>query len=81
VHYGVACDGCDMNPITGIRYKCSIRKDFDYCEMCEERLGHEYPMLKIRKAGGAPDVMIAMLPDDVKVTAPDMSHIEPSRNP
>jgi hypothetical protein len=38
-------------------------------------------MLKIRQAGGAPDVMIAMIPDDVKVTAPDMTHIEAGRNP
>jgi len=59
-------------PIKGIRYKCSICRDFDYCETCEERLGHEHPFLKIRKQGGAPDVMIAMIPDEVRVTAPDL---------
>ena len=52
----------------GIRYKCSICKDFDYCEICEERLGHEHPFLKIKKAGGAPDVMIAMVNDDAPNT-------------
>lgn len=68
VHTNVECDGCGVCPIKGIRYKCSVRKDFDYCSLCEERLGHEYPMLKIRKAGGAPDVMVTMLPDDVHIT-------------
>lgn len=50
-----------MSPIKGLRYKCSVRKNFDYCAQCEERLGHEHAMLKISKAGGAPDVMITML--------------------
>lgn len=68
VHLNVECDGCGMNPIKGIRYKCSVRKNFDYCETCEERLGHEYPMLKIRKAGGAPTVLITMLPEDAPMT-------------
>jgi len=61
VHENVSCDGCGVYPIKGIRYKCSVRKNFDYCSICEERLPHEHPMLKIRKAGGAPDVMIAIV--------------------
>merc|ERR1712110_536525 len=68
VHTNVACDGCNVEPIKGIRYKCSICRNFDLCEVCEERLGHEHPFLKIRKAGGAPDVMIAMLPEDAPQT-------------
>jgi len=35
VHHGVICDGCDQGPITGIRYKCSVRNDYDLCEKCE----------------------------------------------
>lgn len=61
VHEGVECDGCHVKPIRGIRYKCSVLKDFDYCANCEERLQHEHPFLKIEKAGGAPDVMITIL--------------------
>ena len=68
VHENVECDGCGVSPIVGIRYKCSVCKDFDYCEICEERLGHEHPFLKIKKAGGAPDVMIAMVNDDAPNT-------------
>lgn len=71
VHENVECDGCGVAPIKGIRYKCSICKDFDYCETCEERLGHEHPFLKIKKAGGAPDVMIAMVNDDAPNAAPE----------
>jgi len=68
LHHNIICDGCGVTPIKGIRYKCAIRKDFDLCELCEERLGHNYPMLKIRKAGGAPEVLITMLPEDAPPT-------------
>lgn len=30
-HNRVACDGCSVDPIVGIRYKCSVCKDFDFC--------------------------------------------------
>lgn len=63
-HEGVECDGCGVNPIRGIRYKCSVRKNFDYCANCEERLGSEHAMLKITRAGGAPEVMVTMLGED-----------------
>lgn len=55
-----------MAPIMGLRYKCSVCKNFDYCAGCEERLGHEHAFLKIRKEGGAPDVMITMLDENVE---------------
>ena len=61
VHTNVSCDGCGINPIRGLRYKCSVCKNFDYCAQCEERLGHEHAFLKICEDGGAPDVMITML--------------------
>lgn len=66
VHNGIGCDGCGMKPITGVRYKCSVRKNYDLCSMCEERLGHEYAFLKLKEAGTAPEVMITILPDDGK---------------
>ena len=40
-----------MKPIVGVRYKCTVCKNFDYCENCEKTLGaaHQHPFLKIRK--------------------------------
>jgi tRNA(Ile)-lysidine synthase TilS/MesJ len=60
VHEGIECDGCGAAPIRGLRYKCTICKNFDYCAACEERQSHEHAFLKIRQPGGAPDVMIVI---------------------
>lgn len=53
VHYRVECDGCGMNPIIGIRYKCSVCRNFDFCQSCEEKNAkeqkHKHNFLKIRK--------------------------------
>jgi len=50
IHEGVACDGCGMNPIKGIRFKCSVCPDFDLCSKCEVGSDHstQHPLLKIR---------------------------------
>jgi len=57
----VICDGCESNPITGIRYKCAICPDFDYCEKCEETKEHNHPFIKIRKPELAPTMIVAAL--------------------
>ena len=56
IHHHVKCDGCKKSPIQGIRYKCTICKNFDYCEECEKKyaLQHGHPLLKIRKPELAP---------------------------
>ncbi|ETW04870.1 hypothetical protein H310_03986 [Aphanomyces invadans] len=50
VHDGVVCDGCNMHPIVGARFKSAVIKNFDLCETCERsgkwNLSHG-PMLKI----------------------------------
>lgn len=35
-HPSVSCDGCGVDPIKGIRYKCSVCPNFDFCANCEE---------------------------------------------
>jgi len=36
VHKGIKCDKCSQNPIVGFRYKCSVCKEYNLCEKCEE---------------------------------------------
>jgi len=43
------CNGCNVKGITGVRYKCSVCKDFSFCENCEETREHVHPFLKLRK--------------------------------
>ena len=49
IHTGFVCDGCGKT-IYGIRYKCVICNDFDYCEKCEKENGyvHDHPFYKLR---------------------------------
>jgi len=37
IHDGVECDGCQMYPIRGIRYKSTTKDDFDLCESCVKK--------------------------------------------
>lgn len=54
-HPEFICDNCGMDPIKGIRFKCSVRPDFDLCEKCEAQGTHEHPFLKIRHPSQAPN--------------------------
>merc|ERR1712117_538545 len=52
VHYGVTCDGCDMSPITGVRYKSLELDDYDLCSECEAKGVHPgQNMIKITEPG------------------------------
>jgi hypothetical protein len=58
-HEKVLCDGCDANPIVGIRYMCSVCSDTDFCQNCEKRGVHSHhPLLKIRYEKQAPAKLI-----------------------
>ncbi|KAG6941657.1 hypothetical protein JG687_00019518, partial [Phytophthora cactorum] len=35
VHPCVTCDGCEMSPIVGVRFKSQTKENFDLCERCE----------------------------------------------
>jgi len=41
IHYGIACDGCNISPITGVRFKCNGCEDFDFCQTCYEKSQHD----------------------------------------
>jgi hypothetical protein len=51
IHENVICDGCDVGPIKGIRYKCTNKQNYDLCEKCEANVGPNstFCFLKIRK--------------------------------
>jgi len=49
IHDRVTCDGCGVYPVVGIRYKCSVCPDFDYCEKCEASVDHPHPFIKHKK--------------------------------
>lgn len=49
IHRGITCDSCGVGPIVGIRYKCTVRDDYDLCSACESKQEQDYPMLKIYK--------------------------------
>lgn len=75
-HPEIECDECEVNPLKGIRFKCSVCPDYDLCEGCEAKGIHpEHPMLKIRDPAHAPEKImcqyanIAAHPDAVKIPA------------
>jgi len=35
LHDNFICDGCNMSPIKGVRYMCSVCSNYDICENCE----------------------------------------------
>ena len=41
-HEGVRCDGCSARPIRGLRYKCRLCPDFDYCHQCRVSQAHPH---------------------------------------
>lgn len=63
IHQKVACDGCGMKPIVGVRFKCTVCPNFDFCENCEKDKAeeHKHPFLKIRKPELAPSQIQCIL--------------------
>lgn len=65
VHPNISCDGCGKFPIVGIRYKCAICKNFDFCEDCEEMNvnAHQHPFIKITDPKFSPSVIKCIIKD------------------
>jgi len=66
-HYCIRCDGCRAFPIRGIRYKCAVCNDFDYCEACEEKFKeiHKHPFIKITRPEYAPKNIEIIIPQNM----------------
>lgn len=63
VHTGIRCDNCGVSPITGVRYKCAVREDFDLCSKCEGSEVQPYAMIKIYSPEQAPAAIFVALKD------------------
>jgi len=66
-HNRVTCDGCNIGPIEGVRYKCAVCADFDFCEACEElnKDCHPHPFIKIRCPERAPIKIACAISDEM----------------
>jgi uncharacterized protein affecting Mg2+/Co2+ transport len=67
VHHNIICDGCNMTPIKGVRYKCTTCSDFDLCEACEAKGEHpsDHIFLKAKRSLRGPP-----LASRISVTSP-----------
>jgi RecJ-like exonuclease len=70
VHHGYTCDGCQASPIVGIRYKCSVRPDYDLCENCEATMETPHPMIKIREPKHAPRAVVCQYKPKLQTPEP-----------
>ena len=50
VHVNVTCDGCNMSPIVGPRYKCLVRDDYDLCVRCNSLEAEPFPKVRVPAA-------------------------------
>ena len=66
------CDGCGQGPIQGVRYKCSICKNFDFCPTCEEKKGHEHCFLKIQNPGQVPTAIFTVIDEKMENAKADI---------
>ena len=47
VHINIKCNGCKDFPLFGARYRCTVCRSFDLCEVCEAKGEHGHGMVKI----------------------------------
>jgi hypothetical protein len=66
IHVGVTCDECAQSPIIGIRYKCSVRSDYDICQSCENKSTQPFPMIKFYepKVAAQMPIIVAINPSE-----------------
>ncbi|KAF2125744.1 hypothetical protein P153DRAFT_434186 [Dothidotthia symphoricarpi CBS 119687] len=98
-HYGIFCDGplCkdkeNVSYIEGVRYKCAVCHDTDFCQNCEahpsNRHNHTHPLIKLKTSVRHVSVttqnddvtgMSARLGDRQLPTATETVQVAPSTN-
>jgi len=48
-HEGFGCNKCNVFPIVGARYHCTVLHDYDLCETCEDKFDHPHPLIKYKQ--------------------------------
>eukprot|EP01041_Mallomonas_annulata_P011764 gene11764-24664_t len=74
IHIGITCDICNINPIIGIRYKCSIRDNYDLCEACESKTEHHAPFVKIYTPQQSPLGLVTLLQSNCPTSQEEIHH-------
>eukprot|EP00808_Paulinella_micropora_P020505 g78089.t1 len=65
------CDGCEVTPIVGPRFHCTVCPDFDLCSACDAKNMHpaDHPLIKLRQVPEAPrDVHVRIACDGCGVS-------------
>jgi len=66
VHQGFLCDGCRMDPIIGIRWKCMECASYDLCDPCHvAEIHNEHKLLGIEPPADIPEVGEEVYYDDI----------------
>jgi hypothetical protein len=64
-HKNIKCHDCGISPIIGCRYKCTICKNMDFCQVCEEKNAeHGHPFIKIREPDREPLNIVCMFKEE-----------------
>ncbi|KAF5270348.1 hypothetical protein FQR65_LT05536 [Abscondita terminalis] len=54
-HDGVICNGCGLTPIKGVRFKCKVCDNYDFCESCfYTKKNHRHSFNRIIEPGLPP---------------------------
>merc|ERR1711963_39037 len=47
-HHGFKCDGCGMDPLIGLRFRCLVCPDYDLCNSCKfNSIHHQHAFKRI----------------------------------
>ncbi|OQS07538.1 Hect-domain containing peotein [Thraustotheca clavata] len=77
VHRNVRCDGCDMNPLAGYRFKCYVCSNFDLCTNCYLKKKHDldHPFIRFADSSGVGDQLPTRASMSDESLVPDMALI------
>jgi hypothetical protein len=82
IHRGITCDGCQICPVVGVRYKCSECPDFDLCQDCEAKDVHNHHVfLKLKHPMGVDIIYSQRTNEDGTQNIPQQPPQQPPHHP